>query len=251
MRAPIITAIVFLLAALFFRVRDVYALLAFTLAGFALATNVEEFVIPMRARMKTHGETWLTALGRVITSNRPRYGGYLAHLGVLTAVAGIAASSTLKMEREITLKLGESVTVAGQTIRLDEVWGLEEKGRTSIGADVTLLRGGRVIDHLEPEQHFFAMSDQPIPTPAVRSTIARDVYVNLMAFKQDGSSATVRVLVEPLVVWIWAGGGIVCLGALFGLWPRRRPAPAPAVAHTRAQSPKRAARTRRPAEALP
>jgi cytochrome c-type biogenesis protein CcmF len=251
MRAPIVTGLLFAVLAVVFRVRDAYALIAFALTGFALATNIGEFLIPTRGRMKAHDEMPFTALGRVIASNRARYGGYLAHIGVLVSVAGVAASSTLKTEREITLKPGESVTVAGQTVRLERVWGREERGRTSIGADVSILRNGKLVDHLEPEQHFFAMSDTPVPTPAVRSSIVRDVYVNLMAFKEDGSSATVRVLVEPLVVWIWAGGGIVCLGALLGLWPRKRPAPAPAVAQSRAHTKQPVRHSRRPAEVVP
>jgi cytochrome c-type biogenesis protein CcmF len=60
----------------------------------------------------------------------------------------------------------------------------------------------------------------------VRSRAAGDLYLNLMAFEQDGSGATIRMIVEPLVPWIWAGGYIVVLGALISLWPNRRRQPA-------------------------
>ena len=44
---------------------------------------------------------------------------------------------------------------------------------------------------------------------------------------------TLHVFVNPLVVWIWVGGAIVALGAVFAIWPdRRRPSrsrPAPAA----------------------
>jgi cytochrome c-type biogenesis protein CcmF len=43
-----------------------------------------------------------------------------------------------------------------------------------------------------------------------------------MAFANDGSTATLRVIIEPLVPWIWLGGGIICLGALVSLWPTAR-----------------------------
>jgi cytochrome c-type biogenesis protein CcmF len=198
--------------------------------------------------MRAHSESAFAALGRLIGSNRHRYGGFLAHIGLTLSVMGIAASSTFKTEREITLAPGESVTVSGRDFRLERVWGRQETGRTSIGADVSVLVGGRVVGHLEPAQHFYESSDTPVPTPAVRSSAARDLYVNLMAFKQDGSSATIRVLVEPLVVWIWLGGGIVCLGALVAIWPRRR-VPALAATHApRAAHPRRVATRRVPAE---
>jgi cytochrome c-type biogenesis protein CcmF len=43
-----------------------------------------------------------------------------------------------------------------------------------------------------------------------------------MAFQRDGSTATLRVILEPLVPWIWAGGGLICLAAMFAAWPSRQ-----------------------------
>jgi cytochrome c-type biogenesis protein CcmF len=209
--------------------RDPYAVLAFAFAAFATATNVQELWIGAAARVKAHGEHAVVALRRLIASNPHRYGGYLAHLGVLAAVAGIAASSTFKSEREVTLARGETVTVAGMTVRLDEVWGRQEPQRFSVGTDLSIVRNGKVVGRMEPRQHFYPSSEQPIPTPAVKSSARRDVYVNLMAFANDGSSATIHVFVEPMVSWIWAGGAVVCLGALVGLWPARKRAPEPVV----------------------
>jgi cytochrome c-type biogenesis protein CcmF len=234
------------LVAFFAGARDVYALLAFGFGAFALTSNVQEFWTGARSRMRSHGESAGAALARLFAGNRQRYGGYLAHIGLIVCVLGIAASSAFKAEREITLAPGESVAVSGREFRLERVWGRQEQGRTSIGADIAIVAGGRVVGHLEPVQHFYESSDTPVPTPAVRSSAARDLYINLMAFKEDGTSATIRVLVEPMVAWIWLGGGIVCLGALVALWPRRRrptpvvvAAPAPRAAHTRRAAGKR------------
>jgi cytochrome c biogenesis factor len=46
--------------------------------------------------------------------------------------------------------------------------------------------------------------------------------VNLQAFRPDGSNATIRVIYEPLVPWIWSGGGVVVLGALIAIFPTGR-----------------------------
>jgi cytochrome c-type biogenesis protein CcmF len=64
----------------------------------------------------------------------------------------------------------------------------------------------------------------------VRSSIGEDLYVTLLAYDPDTGSATLRVFVNPLVGWIWLGGAIVALGAVFAAWPeRRRRAGVPAV----------------------
>jgi cytochrome c-type biogenesis protein CcmF len=222
LRIPGSALLVTLVIGLAAGVHDVYALLAFAFGAFALTTVIREFWRGAESRMRTRGERVDVALARLVATNGHRYGGYVAHAGVVMAVVGIAASSAFKTEREVTLTPGQTVTVSGVTARLDTVWGRQETQRVTVGASVSLLRGSRVIGHLEPTQHFYQSSEEPVPTPAVRSSAARDVYVNLMAFKEDGSSATLRVLVEPLVVWIWLGGLVVCIGAAIALWPRRR-----------------------------
>ena len=102
------------------------------------------------------------------------------------------------------------------------MWGREEKQRSVIGATVELVSGGTVYATLSPRMNFYPTSQAPVPTPDVRSTPLGDTYMNLMAFQQDGSGATIKVILEPLVPWIWLGGGIICLGAIVGAWPQRR-----------------------------
>ena len=112
-------------------------------------------------------------------------------------------------------------------VRLNQVYGREEVQRSRIAANVSIMQDGKEIGRLDPAMNFYPTSETPIPTPAVRSRPWGDIYVNLMAFKPDGSSATLKVIVEPLVPWIWFGGGIVCLGAIISMstMPGRRRAP--------------------------
>ena len=46
--------------------------------------------------------------------------------------------------------------------------------------------------------------------------------MTLLAYNTATGSVTLHVFVNPLVSWIWAGGAIVALGALFAIWPDRR-----------------------------
>ncbi len=43
------------------------------------------------------------------------------------------------------------------------------------------------------------------------------------SYLSDGSVATFRVIVDPLVTWMWIGGLIALSGALIAIWPTRRP----------------------------
>ncbi len=202
--------------------RNPYAILAFAFAGFAGAVNVGEFVSGANARVKAHGEAWLVALSRLVGGNRRRYGGYIAHIGIVLVALGVTASGTFKTEREATLKPGETITLAGRTLRLKSVWGREEPQRQVIGATMEVMDGDRVVGTVEPRMNYYPTSQQPVPTPEVRSAFAGDLYLNLMAFKQDGSNATVKVIWEPLVSFIWFGGFVICLGAIIGMLPSRK-----------------------------
>lgn len=222
---PSIGAAVLLTIGIAAGLRDVYGLLVFAFVGYAAVANAREYVIGARARRSAHGEKWPTAIARLIAANRRRYGGYVAHFGVFFVAMGIAVSQTMRSEREATLKAGETLTVAGRTIRLRELWSRDEPQRAVIGATVDVVDGARVRATMQPRMNIYATSQDPVPTPDVRSTVAGDLYLNLMAYRPDGTSATIKAIYQPLVPWIWFGGGVVVLGAIISGWPtpaRRR-----------------------------
>ncbi|MHB1095408.1 MAG: heme lyase CcmF/NrfE family subunit [Gemmatimonadaceae bacterium] len=226
----VIIGVVFAVAALVAGARNAYAVLAFLFSGFALGVNVQEFVRGANARVRAHGESWLVALSRLVSGNRRRYGGYTAHIGVVLVALGVAASSTFKKEQEATLRPGESITVAGHTLRFKSAWGREEQQRQVIGATMEWMDGDRVRATIEPRMNYYPTQEAPVPTPQVKSTLRGDIYLNLMAFKQDGSNVTVKVIWEPLVPWIWLGGFVLLFAAIIGVLPeRKRTADAPAV----------------------
>lgn len=220
---PSAVAVGIVVLALALGMRDAYGMAAFAFAGFALVCNVREYQVGVRARMRAHGEAVPVALSRLVAGNRRRYGGFLAHLGMIMVALGITASSSFRFEREATLKPGEIMEVKGDlAVRFVSMWGKDEPQREVVGADLELLRGGEVIGTLDPRMNFYRSQDQPVPTPSVRSRPTGDVYVNLMAFTQDGQSATLHVILEPFVPWIWVGGFVIALGALVSGWPTKR-----------------------------
>jgi cytochrome c-type biogenesis protein CcmF len=208
--------------ALMLGTRNVFAILAFGFGAFALACNVGEFVTGVRARRRAHGEGVAQALGRLIAGNNRRYGGYIAHIGVVAVAMGIAGSSAFKREKEATLKPGQTMTLGKYTVRFDGLTAREEPHRFVVGATLGVLRGTREVAKLEPKLNYYQTRQEPITTPAVRSRVSNDLYINLLAFEENGAHATLHVLIEPLVSWIWAGGLIVALGAFIGVLPLQR-----------------------------
>jgi cytochrome c-type biogenesis protein CcmF len=81
-----------------------------------------------------------------------------------------------------------------------------------------------------PSLNKFANGNQTIGTPSVRSTFTDDVALSVIDIKDgDNGSVTIRVTVQPLIIWLWIGGGVMAFGTLLAVFPGRRRNPLDAV----------------------
>jgi len=93
-----------------------------------------------------------------------------------------------------------------------------------VRAAVSVVSGGKLIGVVTPEMYFHRSFEQPVTEVAIRSTPLEDLYVILAGWDRDGTAA-LKVVINPLVSWIWAGGGILISGGLIAFWPGRRKDP--------------------------
>jgi cytochrome c-type biogenesis protein CcmF len=132
-------------------------------------------------------------------------------------VVGLAASHFWQQEKDVTLQAGQQVTVAGYTLTYSGAEIRELADHSELVAAMTL--GGQT---LEPARATYAgLGGQSLTHVAISSSPVADVYVVLAGTNSDGS-ASFRILVNPLVSWIWAGGAIIIVGVILGNAGRRR-----------------------------
>jgi cytochrome c-type biogenesis protein CcmF len=93
--------------------RSVTALIMFTLAGFVFGGVAQDLWRGTRARRLVSREPVPRALVSLVRRNRRRYGGYLAHLGIITLFVGVAASSSFKDVQDVSLSPGQTAKVGG------------------------------------------------------------------------------------------------------------------------------------------
>ena len=202
-------------------VRDAYPLAAFTLSAFVMATVGFELWTRARARARASGDGPLQAVGWLLLRNRRRYGGLIVHLGVALIVIGIAASSAYKIEREVTLKPGESVTLGRYEARLEGLSAAEQPTHVRVSARFTVFQDGRRVAELFPAQRFYPGQQSPFGSVDTLHRWSHDFYLILGAFERDGSSATIKAQVHPLIGWIWIGGAVILLGVAVAVFPER------------------------------
>lgn len=231
---PFVMAILVAVALFALGVREGYGVLTFSASAFVLTAIGMEFYRGILARMRGENENPLTAFVRLVTGNRRRYGGYIVHLGVILAVIGIAGSSFYQVETQVNLKPGETAQLKQYTLQYAGLQTYPTENRYVIAAPLTVFENGARIGTLSPEKNLYESvnpdASQWTTEVAVRTTWLEDVYVILAGFDVKANTATIKVIINPLVVWLWIGFALLVAGTVFAALPDPREASATARA---------------------
>lgn len=204
---PAVAAVGAMAAALLLGGRGVYPVVTFGLGGFAGGAAVRQVVLATR-RQGLRG-----FLGRT-------NGGMIVHVGVVLLAVGLAASESYKSDRTVQLSVGETATIEGREFTYVEP-GLETDDRQVRVFAQIQIDGGETY---APATTSFRLNGaRPVATPSVRSSIARDIYLVLDEVPDPADdSIRLRVIIRPMVAWMWAGGALMAVGTALALFPGNR-----------------------------
>ncbi len=200
-------------------IRKPAALSGFVLSLFVAAITLNEFARGTAARRRL-GEGVSRATVSLLRTNPQRYGGYIVHLGVLLMVVGITASSAFSRQVEMGLAPGEEAQIGRYRLTLKSVVPYRDSTRAGRAARIAVSNAGHPLGELRPAQALHLASRQPVTLVGLRSTLRDDLYI-IFSGVIDGK-ARLRVLLNPLVFWIWVGAGVLTLGTLVAVLPERR-----------------------------
>lgn len=196
-----------------------YALIAFPVCAFVFGTIVQEFYRGVAARRRNFGEVLPVALIRLVGRNQHRYGGYIAHLGVLLIAVAVTGSGFFQIEHQFNLKPGETATIGGYSLVYQGIREGTIPGARIVEATVAVRQEGRQVAVMTPGKRFYQnFENQPSSEIAIRSTPLNDLYLVLVGWTDDGQ-ASILAFVNPLVFWLWIGGVVMIAGTLISLWP--------------------------------
>ncbi|HVM08622.1 MAG TPA: heme lyase CcmF/NrfE family subunit [Acidimicrobiales bacterium] len=211
--------------------RGLAPLLAFFLGGFAAGAAFRQLFLAARR------QGWRGLVGRA-------NGGMIVHLGVIMIAIGFASATAYGERAEARLAPGESATLAGHRITYVGRDIVQYPNRRAIEAKVR-IDGGQIY---RPTLSTYPFVGQAIGTPSVRTGITEDVYLTLIdAPRNAEDAAVIGVARQPMVVWLWIGGGTMALGTLLSAVPGRRrrrptdPVSAPVDADAHGDQPREAA----------
>jgi cytochrome c-type biogenesis protein CcmF len=130
----------------------------FAFASFALASLFSEFWRGASAYRALSGAGPFASLTRVVSRNRRRYGGYIAHAGIAVLFIAVAASSSFQTSRDLRLLPGESAEVEDYTVTYVEPTQSisAEEQRLTLGAVVDVDRDGEQFLTLTPSRNYYS-----------------------------------------------------------------------------------------------
>ena len=199
--------------------RNYYAIVVLSLAGFVLGTIFSEFARGTYARKVMLRESAPQALGRLVSKNPRRYGGYVVHIGVMLMFIGIAGSSFFKLEKQISLQQGESVEIGRYRVQYADIQNKEDAHIATQVASINVFLDGHSIDTMYPEKRFYKRQQQPATEVAIRPTLRDDLYIVLGGYDEASGLATLQIFVNPLQSWLWIGGIVLVLGTCVTMMP--------------------------------
>jgi cytochrome c-type biogenesis protein CcmF len=205
-------------------IRNVSALITFTLAMFVSLTIFREFGKGAMARRSSTGESLPEALINLTLRNTRRYGGYVVHFGIVVLFIGFAGQAfDVDIQEEVSL--GDVITFRQYDLRVENLLSERNANYETVKAVIGLYEHGEKVAVMYPERRFYIASEQPSTEPSIRSTLREDLYVIYAGASPDGTRAVLQVYLNPLVMWVWIGGIIMGLGTGIALLPNRRSAP--------------------------
>ena len=222
--APLIVSLVGAAGLYLAGIRHSYALLTFTIALFVVTTIFLEFLKGVNARHGIKAESYPVAFAKLVWGNKRRYGGYIVHVGMVLIFVGIAGSSAFKISKEVFLEKGEQTSLGDYTITFENLSRYPTQNKEVTAATLSLERSGRRIGFLSPAIETYTHGSVKTATEvAIRSTLREDFYAILAGVEEnETAAATFKLIINPLVAWIWIGGAVLAAGTILVMLPDRR-----------------------------
>lgn len=146
----------------------------------------------------------------------------VAHLGIAVSIIGVIGDTQYSQEAVVRMgpgqgrPLGDVIFVYEETRKVDTNAFFADEGKVLV-----LNKNEDVIDELHPQRQTYKSNGMEMTAAGISHGFFRDFYVS-MGNRLSSDEFLVRLSIRPLVSWIWIGGLIMLLSAVFSSAWRRR-----------------------------
>ncbi len=215
-RTPAVFSILLTFILIILGITKIYPLVSFFICTFVLICIIREFISGTIVRFK-HGENIIAAFINFISSNRPRYGGYVVHIAIILLAIAVTGSSFYKIQKDIVLSKGEQTEIGDYTVQYIDSSTIKYSDRSELFHDLKVTKNNKSQDIIS-WQAFYPKQNVTTVRAAIISTLLHDVYI-ISTETTENEEVVFRMTINPLIWWMWLAGPILILGSLIALWP--------------------------------
>jgi len=161
------------------------------------------------------------------------YGSRMVHLGVVLAFIGIAGSGGYSSEEQKVLQPGQTLTLGNFKMVYDNLKADHGPNFIAATASISVYKTtesndskaarshigpkGKLIAQLAPARVVYNASGRAVSEVDIHRTLAGDLYLALIDLDGISKLIILRILIKPLINWIWIGSVVMILGTVFVL----------------------------------
>lgn len=181
-------------------------------------------ILDIKDKLKHHKGGIFSGLAKFSPSY---WGMQIAHIGVIVCMMGVAATSSMSIEKDVAMTVGDSVHVQGYDFYLQEFEMIQGVNYDATQATIIVRQHGQQIVVLYPQKRDYVVSMMPMTEVGIRPSLFNEMYVALgepistQTGQVDMNTWAVRVYVKPMVRWIWLGAIIMAVGAFIAILDKR------------------------------
>lgn len=164
----------------------------------------------------------LSSIAHLLSKTYKNYFALVAHLGIAVCIFGVTGDTQYSKEALVRMgpgngrPLGDVVFVYEKTTRVDKPSFVADEATVLILNDKD-----KVIDELYPQRQTYKTNGMEMTAAGISHGLFRDLYVSI-GNRLSSTDYLMRLSIRPFVSWIWIGGLIMLLSAVFsGIWRRQ------------------------------
>ena len=206
---------------------QIYVFIAIMGVSFTLSSILGEFYKSYKKQKKT--SNFIHSLGKMFLSNRHKNGGYIVHIGIVLLFIGFIGRA-FEVEKEFSLSPGEQIYFSNYVFKLNSIKSEARDNHYAFLSEIDVVDSStnQLLVNLKPEKriYFYWNSDpekrQPHSELDIYSTIQKDIYSIFSGYDAQKNIGYFKIMINPLVNWVWIGGVLMVIGSLLAFWPSRR-----------------------------
>ncbi len=144
---------------------------------------------------------------------------FFGHFGFLISCLGIVITSTYSISLDGYVKKGDIIHLRDWSFEMKSIEKSKNKvyNATKVGF---IAKNGDYTKSIFSENRKYKVRGMPMSEAALISSLSKDIYVNL-GNELSKDAWEVKFQIKPFIRWIWLGGLIMALAALFVIFDKR------------------------------